>query len=112
MTTERDGKSRRTARPDLLASLPDERPAPGIDPAAFEELRTAVQDIGEQLAGLREAASAERLAPEALEAWGDKLCDPGRRGGADSGRASGRRGGRYCSRYRKDRSYTRKLVMG
>ena len=73
MTAERDGKSRRTARPDLLASLPDERPAPGIDPAAFEELRTAVQDIGEQLAGLREAASAERLAPEALEAWGDKL---------------------------------------
>ncbi len=73
MTAERDGKSRRTARPDLLASLPDERPAPGIDPAAFEELRTAVHDIREQLAELREAASAERLAPEALEAWGDKL---------------------------------------
>ncbi len=76
MTAERGGKSRRTAQPDLLASLPDERPAPGIDPAAFEELRTAVQDIREQLAGLREAASAERLAPvtpEALEAWGDKL---------------------------------------
>ena len=76
MTAERDGKSRRTAQPDLLASLPDERPAPGIDPAAFEELRIAVRDIREQLAGLREAASAERLAPvtpEALEAWGDKL---------------------------------------
>ncbi len=76
MTAERDGKSRRTAQPDLLASLPEERPAPGIDPAAFEELRTAVQDIGEQLAGLREAASAERQArvrPEALEAWGDQL---------------------------------------
>ena len=76
MTAERDGKSRRTAQPNLLASLPDERPAPGIDPAAFEELRIAVRDIREQLAGLRKAASAERLAPvtpEALEAWGDKL---------------------------------------
>ena len=73
MTAERDGKRRRTTQPDLLASLPDARPAPGIDPAAFEELRTAVQDIREQLAGLREAASAERLTPEALEAWGDKL---------------------------------------
>ena len=44
MTAERDGKSRRTGQPDLLASLPDERPpasqpAPGIDPAAIEELR-------------------------------------------------------------------------
>ncbi len=70
MTAERDGKSRHTAQPDLLASLPEERPAPGIDPAAFEELRTAVQDIGERLAGLREAASGER---QALEAWGDQL---------------------------------------
>ena len=76
MTAERDGESRRTAQPDLLASLPEERPAPGIDRAALEELRTAVQDIGEQLAGLREAASGERQArvtPEALEAWGDQL---------------------------------------
>ena len=43
MTAERDGKSRRTGQPDLLASLPDERPpasqpAPGIDPASIEEL--------------------------------------------------------------------------
>ena len=41
MTAERDGKSRRTGQPDLLASLPDERPpasqpAPGIDPAAID----------------------------------------------------------------------------
>ena len=85
MTAERDGKSRRTGRPDLLASLPDERPpasqpAPGIDPAAIEELLTGVWDLREQVAGLREAGSAERpapvpaaLTPEALEAWGDKL---------------------------------------
>ena len=76
MTAERDGKSRRTGQPDLLASLPDERPASGIDPAAFEELLTSVQDLRKQLAGLRESDSAERPAPvtlEALEAWGDKL---------------------------------------
>ena len=81
MTAERDGKSRRTGQPDLLASLPDERPpasqpAPGIDPAAIEELLTEVRDLREQVAGLREAESAERPAPvtlEALEAWGDKL---------------------------------------
>ena len=85
MTAERDGKSRRTDQPDLLASLPDERPpasqpAPGIDPAAIEELVTGVRDLREQLAGLREAEAADRpapvpaaLTPEALEAWGDKL---------------------------------------
>ena len=85
MTAERDGKSRRTGQPDLLASLPDERPpasqpAPGIDPAAIEELLTGVRDLREQFAGLREAEAADRpapvpaaLTPEALEAWGDKL---------------------------------------
>ena len=85
MTAERDGKSRRTDQPDLLASLPAERPpasqpAPGIDPAAIEELVTGVRDIREQFAGLREAEAADRpapvpaaLTPEALEAWGDKL---------------------------------------
>ena len=85
MTAERDGKSRRTDQPDLLASLPDERPpasqpAPGIDPAAIEELVTGVRDLREQFAGLREAEAADRpapvpaaLTPEALEAWGDKL---------------------------------------
>ena len=85
MTAERDGKSRRTGQPDLLASLPDERPpasqpAPGIDPASIEELLTGVRDLREQLAGLREAEAADRpapvpaaLTPEALEAWGDKL---------------------------------------
>ena len=89
MTAERDGKSRRPAKPDLLASLPDERPpasqpAPGIDPTAIEELLTEVRDLREQVAGLREAEAADRpapvpaavpqaLTPEALEAWGDKL---------------------------------------
>ena len=85
MTPERDGKSRRTGQPDLLASLPAERPpasqpAPGIDPAAIEELVTGVRDIREQFAGLRQLDSADRpapvpaaLTPEALEAWGDKL---------------------------------------
>ena len=76
MTAERDGKSRRPAQPNLLASLPDERPGPGIDPAAIEEVLTAVQDLREQFAGLREAVSAEGPAPvtlEALEAWGDNL---------------------------------------
>ena len=76
MTAERDGKSRRTAQPNLLASLPNERPAHGIDPAVIEEVLTAVQDLREQFAGLREAVSAERPAPvtlEALEAWGDNL---------------------------------------
>ena len=85
MTAERDGKSRRTGQPDLLASLPDERPpasqpAPGIDPASIEELLTGVRDLREQFAGLREAEAADRpapvpaaLTPEALEAWGDKL---------------------------------------
>ena len=80
MTAERDGKSRRTGQPDLLASLPDERPAPGIDSAAIEELLTEVRDLREQFAGLRQLDSADRpapvpaaLTPEALEAWGDKL---------------------------------------
>ena len=85
MTAERDGKIRRTGQPDLLASLPDERPpasqpAPGIDPASIEELLTEVRDLREQVAGLRKAAAADRpapvpaaLTPEALEAWGDKL---------------------------------------
>ena len=85
MTAERDGKSRRTGQPDLLASLPDERPpasqpAPGIDPVSIEELLTGVRDIREQFAGLREAEAADRpapvpaaLTPEALEAWGNKL---------------------------------------
>ena len=52
MTPERDGKSRRTGQPDLLASLPDERPpasqpAPGIDPASIEELLTGT--LSEQI---------------------------------------------------------------
>ena len=70
MTTERDGKSRRAGHPDLLASLPDERQAPGIDPAAIEaikELLTEVRDLLEQVAGLRKALLAERPAPVTLE---------------------------------------------
>ena len=88
VTAERDGKSRRTGQPDLLASLPAERPpasqpAPGIDPASIEKLLTGVRDLREQFAGLREAVTADRpasapeavpeaLTLEALEAWGDK----------------------------------------
>ena len=65
MTEERDGKSRRTGQPDLLASLPDERPpasqpAPGNDPASIEELVTGVRDLREQVAGLREAQAAPK----------------------------------------------------
>ena len=89
MTAERDGKGRQTGQPDLLASLPDERPpasqpAPGIDPASIEELLTEVRDLREQVAGLKGAESADRPAPvpaavpealtlEGLESWGDKL---------------------------------------
>ena len=93
MTAESDGKSGRTSRPDLLASLPAEGPpasppAPVIDPAAIEELLTEVRNLREQVAGLKEAVSTERSAPEpaalpeaapevltreALESWGDKL---------------------------------------
>ena len=93
MTAEPDGKSGRTGQPDLLASLPAEgppasRPDPGIDPAAIEKLLTEVRSLREQIAGLREAVSTERsapepasvpdavpqaLTPEALESWGDTL---------------------------------------
>ena len=80
MTAERDGKSRR-GQPDLLATLPAERPpasqpAPGIDPAQLEELLTGVRDLREEVAGLRKAAAADRpaaLTSEALEVWGDKF---------------------------------------
>ncbi len=93
MTAEGDDKNTRTGQPDLLASLPAEGPpakppAPGIDPAAIEELLTGVRDLREQVAGLKEAVSTERsapepeavpqavpevLTPEALESWGDTL---------------------------------------
>ena len=97
MTAESDGKSGRTSRPDLLASLPAEGPpasppAPGIDPAAVEELLAGVRDLREQIARLREAVATDRpaalpeavpealpeavpevLTLEALEAWGDNL---------------------------------------
>ena len=93
MTAEGDDKNTRTGQPDLLASLPAEGPlatppAPSIDPAAIEELLTGVQDLREQVAGLREAVSTGRSAPEpealpeavpqaltleALKSWGDTL---------------------------------------
>ena len=81
MTAESDGKSRRGGQPDLLASLPAEhppssRPEPSIDPAAIEELLAGVRELREQVAGVKEAASAERPAPvtrEILDAWGDDL---------------------------------------
>ena len=85
MTAEGDDKNTRTGQPDLLASLPAEGPpakppAPGIDPAAIEELLTGVRELREQVAGLKEAVSTERSAPEpqaltleALESWGDTL---------------------------------------
>ena len=67
MTAERDGKSGRTGQPDLLASLPDERQVPGIDPTAFEKLLTEVQDLRNDFAGLKEAVSAEGPAPVTLD---------------------------------------------
>ena len=78
MTEERDGKSRRTGQPDLLASLPAERPpasqpAPGIDPASIEELLTEVQDLRNEFAGLKEAVSAEGPAPVTLEDLREQL---------------------------------------
>ena len=73
MTAKDDGDGRRTAEADLLASLPGDRPAGGVDPAAFEELRTAMVTIGEQLAGLREAVRAAPVTAEALTAWSDDL---------------------------------------
>jgi len=85
VTAESDVKGRRGGQPDLLASLPAEhppssRPEPGIDPAMLEELLAGVRDLREQLAGLREAVSAERTAPvsetltrELLDALGDDL---------------------------------------
>ena len=76
MTAERDGKSRRTGQPDLLASLPDERQVPGIDPAAIEELLTRMRDLGEQVAGLKEAVSAERPAPVTLDDLREQFAEP------------------------------------
>lgn len=75
MTTGHDDTGRRDGGPDLLASLPGDRAA-GIDPAAFEELRTAVLEMREELAGLRKDAQAEQLEPvtrDALDAWGEDL---------------------------------------
>ena len=76
MTAERDGERRGRVQPDLLASLPDERAAPAIDPAALEELQAEVRSLGERLDRLREAVQAERPAPvarETLDAWGGDL---------------------------------------
>ena len=106
MTAERDGKSRRTGQPDLLASLPDERPAPGIDSAAIEELLTEVRDLREQFAGLkgsggRRPACASACGTDAggARGLGRQARDPRRRGRADGGHARGQRGG---NSYQKD----------
>ena len=81
MTTGHDETGRRPGKPDLLASLPG---AAGIDPAAFEELRAAVLDIRERVAGLRAGAQAEPLTPEGLVAWEEGFLE--RLGGMLSGR--------------------------
>ena len=76
MTTGHDETGRTDGGPNLLAPLPGDRTAPGIDPAAFEELRTAVLEMREELAGLRKEAQAERPEPvtrEELDAWGERL---------------------------------------
>ncbi len=68
MTTGRDESGRRG--PDLLAGVPAEPPPPGIDPAAFEEVRAWMLDIRERLTALE--ASPERPEPltrEDLAAW-------------------------------------------
>ncbi len=61
MTTGRDGSGRR--RPDLLAGVPAE---PGIDPAAFEEVRAWMLDIRERLTA---PERPEPLTREDLAAW-------------------------------------------
>ena len=81
MTAERDGKSRRTGQPDLLASLPAERPpasqlAPGIDPASIEKLLTEMRDLRNDFAGLKEAVSAERPAPVTLDDLREQFAQP------------------------------------
>ena len=76
MTTGQDETGRRAGEPNLLASLPGDRAAAGIGPAAFEELRAAVLEMREELAGLRKDAQAERPEPvtrDALDAWGEDL---------------------------------------
>ena len=76
MTTGHDDTGRQSSGPNLLAPLPGDPAAPAADPAALEELRTAVLEMREELAGLRKDAQAERPAPvtrEELEAWGEDL---------------------------------------
>ncbi|MCY4590495.1 MAG: hypothetical protein OXE86_08015 [Alphaproteobacteria bacterium] len=72
------GKRDQTGRPpDLLASLPAERPAPGIDPAVIEEIRAGMLELRELYAGLQQAQSADRPArpesEEALKEWFESL---------------------------------------
>ena len=60
--------------PDLLASLPAERP--GADPAALEGVRSALAALRDEVAGLRGALEAQASAPataDALDAWGERL---------------------------------------
>lgn len=70
MSEERGGDR----QPDLLASLPAERP--GLDTAALEGLRSGLAELRDEVAGLRSALEAEGPAPAtaaALDAWGERL---------------------------------------
>ena len=76
MTTGQDDTGRRDGGANLLASLPGDPPAAGVDPAAFKELRTAVLEMREELVGLRQDAQVEQPQPvtqDALDAWGEQF---------------------------------------
>ena len=76
MTTGHDETGPRSSGPNLLAPLPGDPEVASTVPAAFEEVRAAVLEMREELAGLRKEAQAERPAPvtrEELEAWGEEL---------------------------------------
>lgn len=76
MTTGQDDTGRRDGGPSLLASLPGDRAAAGIDPAKIDELLKAVLDVGERLTAVETAATSERPEPvtrEELDVWGEEL---------------------------------------
>lgn len=76
MGTKSDGGDGKKDYADLLATLPEERPPPAADPTALEELRTAVDALRREMAGLRKAVEARRTEPagrDALDAWGEEF---------------------------------------
>lgn len=80
-------------QPDLLASLPAERP--GADPAALEGVRTALAGLRDEVAGLRAAVEAEGPAPataDALDAWGERLGERVDAAGGDAAAIAARAG--------------------